>query len=399
MTHKLVGNKEVVIIDHAIDYVKQQGYLVVKPKNYRTLLSLTIVIAILLLSFSTFAKADEYSDCSIYGNCEPFRVITGEIINISSFGNLSGSGLPNGIAVFDTPDSLTSYITLYYDGGSDTLFATEFSGGGTGLSGVCLSNGNNCIFNFSKLAKINESNNFTKTQYFNNGTDLNKVTRIRNYSVASSNSWDIYTADDYGIGSVGLHIEPSFSGGQYLFLGSSAHSIYAMDTSAVANWFNVPASMIQLTASNAGGYCQGRTCSVVGNPTGDFVIYKSNGNFITTQHISDGSSQPFDFKTYYNTSSYAGGWDNKGAMYNFDTQGSANTFPNNISLALFKIAGITKANLTNDGSLILNGNVTANIYKNSSGSSGLTKQINYKNWSSANCTMTFTAGILTGDSC
>lgn len=49
LTNKRVGNKEVITVDNAIDYVKKQGYLVIIPRRVEELAMITFYISFILL--------------------------------------------------------------------------------------------------------------------------------------------------------------------------------------------------------------------------------------------------------------------------------------------------------------------------------------------------------------
>jgi hypothetical protein len=57
LTTKRVGNKEVICVDNAVDYVKKQGYLVIKPRfAISTIYTLLFVLSILLFMSSVWAE-------------------------------------------------------------------------------------------------------------------------------------------------------------------------------------------------------------------------------------------------------------------------------------------------------------------------------------------------------
>jgi hypothetical protein len=54
LTYKRIGNKEVITIDNAIDYVKKMGYIVIKPKMIQEMIYFsTLCSSIILITIVT----------------------------------------------------------------------------------------------------------------------------------------------------------------------------------------------------------------------------------------------------------------------------------------------------------------------------------------------------------
>lgn len=51
MTGKRVGNKEIVLCENAIDYVKKIGYIVIPERNERMIKVLAVILPILAVVF------------------------------------------------------------------------------------------------------------------------------------------------------------------------------------------------------------------------------------------------------------------------------------------------------------------------------------------------------------
>ena len=118
MTNKVVCNKEVVIVDYAIDYVKKMGYIVTQPKRFnefvKTMFSIFLLGLAVVFLCATNVKASEYDDCSIYGNClknvTPLSCASGLCScsgTCSSSSNISGKVTPTHLIYSNANNSLT----------------------------------------------------------------------------------------------------------------------------------------------------------------------------------------------------------------------------------------------------------------------------------------------------
>lgn len=126
LTNKRIGNKEVICVDNAIEYIKKQGYLVIQPKFIKEITMIVILFMGILL-WSSFSSALSFNECDVYGNCPN--------INISSqitFNNNSGSvnnsqylegtqwidhinGTIGSLCYFNGTDSVKSLASSFYN--------------------------------------------------------------------------------------------------------------------------------------------------------------------------------------------------------------------------------------------------------------------------------------------
>jgi hypothetical protein len=141
MSNKTISNKEVVIVDYAIDYVKKLGFIVIQPKRFnefaKTMFSITLIFLALIVLSSTNVKADIYSDCSLYGNCLN--------VNVTS---------PNGSTINNYYNNTYTNITIINGSSYNETYDKKIS------------------FNNTNIAYANNSNNFTLLNIFNRGIQI-----------------------------------------------------------------------------------------------------------------------------------------------------------------------------------------------------------------------------------
>lgn len=177
MSNKIVRGKEVVIVEHAVDYVRKMGYLVISPKKVFLLQAYTILSVLFIFLFMSnfnMVSADGnliLSDCSIYG-CR---------INNA----LGGSGQTIVVNQTIINQNTTEIDPIWTNNYTTQGFLTSVVGNST----YCLQNGTNCPTNTGNTT-FNESR--TNELYLKiNGSNSNENITL-NYSLSANRLSGIY---------------------------------------------------------------------------------------------------------------------------------------------------------------------------------------------------------------
>lgn len=273
LSYKYVGNKEVILVDEAVDYVKKLGYKVELPymevvARVFFILAIGLVVGTL---FTNGVRADTYKDCSIYGLCN--KSVSTTAINETNYYNVSSIALNSVLTVNNSaPNKDMSIRTIIAKNGLiNALTSLAISTNYIESPNICYSDDTNCTQHnlYDILLNGNNANGlgiYGLSILYSDST-INKSVDVDNHLLYSDNGKVSMDYGDYALFDQSEQVSIIFDNRQ---LSSAIGVIPSLD------WSNDNEIYIAKNLTVDGNVTGPNLCYITGNcPTGNSTFNES----------------------------------------------------------------------------------------------------------------------------